>query len=411
MTFEIPPLQLDPRTLPPPLLTSESGSFAYNTLEVRIPRIVADTIESNSFPADIRAALEDLRAEIVRGCIQPLREETPDRAFWNTVSREWLGRAWREVPWYWAEAFFYRRALEATRYFQPGAWHEFDPYAVKKASELQPHVAPQLVNATLRDLPEEAEECFEVLLYSSLWGNRTDLSYNVGAKIGRAARLEDERVNLLVDDAARVWALLRAAPRRCVALIADNAGTELSLDCAWIDFLLRANLAARVLVYLKTQPFFVSDALPRDFHAGVAALARGGAAARALAERMRQYLNEARLELRAHWFFTTCLFYFQLPADLRAELAACDLVILKGDANYRRLLGDAHWAPTTPFARATAYFPAPLVALRTLKAELIVGLREGEAERLRAVDPEWMVNGRRGVVQANLFDTHKTFHE
>jgi hypothetical protein len=42
------------------------------------------------------------------------------------------------------------------------------------------------------------------------------------------------------------------------------------------------------------------------------------------------------------------------------------------------------------------------VALRTLKAEIIVGLRSGEAERLQTEDPAWLVNGKRGVVQASL---------
>jgi hypothetical protein len=76
--------------------------------------------------------------------------------------------------------------------------------------------------------------------------------------------------------------------------------------------------------------------------------------------------------------------------------------MLKGDVNYRRLLGDAHWPPTTPFEQATAYFPAPLMALRTLKAELVVGLRVDEAERRQAQDPDWLVNGRYGLVQARL---------
>jgi hypothetical protein len=104
----------------------------------------------------------------------------------------------------------------------------------------------------------------------------------------------------------------------------------------------------------------------------------------------------------ANWHNATSLFYFQLPEDLRTELASMDLVILKGDVNYRRLVGDVHWLPTTSFERATAYFPAPLVALRTMKAELIVGLDEGKAEQLREGDPEWMVNGRRGLIQARL---------
>lgn len=47
-------------------------------------------------------------------------------------------------------------------------------------------------------------------------------------------------------------------------------------------------------------------------------------------------------------------------------------------------------------------FPAPLVALRTFKSELVVGLAPGQAEREQAADPEWLVNGRRGVIQARL---------
>lgn len=399
--FEIPPFQIDPSTLPLPLLTSEPDSFAHNTLKVRIPRIIEETIEENSFPAEINRALQDLRAEIMRGTLRALQEETPDKIFWDRVSRGYVGRSWLDLPWYRAEAFFYRRVLEATRYFQPGKWRGFDPYTAKKQEELAPNAAPRTVNEILRDLPADPRARFEILFHSALWGNRTDLSYNVAAQIGNASRLEDERSNLLVDDAARVWEFLRAQPRRRIAIIADNAGTELLSDLALIDFLLTENLAHQIVLHLKEQPFFVSDAMPRDVEAGLDALARGGERARTLAERLREHLR-AQLQLRSHWFYTTCLFYFQLPHDLRAELAAVDFVILKGDANYRRLLGDAHWPPTTPLDRATAYFPAPFVALRTLKAELIVGLHTGEAESLSEQDPQWLVNGRRGVIQARF---------
>ena len=88
-----------------------------------------------------------------------------------------------------------------------------------------------------------------------------------------------------------------------------------------------------------------------------------------------------------------------MPEDLCATLARSDLVISKGDANYRRLIGDCHWDPTTPFESAAGYFPATIVALRTLKAELIVGLAPGQAEQLQTEDPSWRVNGKRGVIQ------------
>jgi hypothetical protein len=398
-TFDIPPFQIDPDTLPPLLLTSEPDSFAYNTFKVRIPAIVEETIQLNSFPDGIRNALEELRTEIVSGHIRALREATADQTFWNQVSKPYIGRSWLDVPWYWAETFFYRRVLEATRYFQAGPRGGFDPYTAKKRTEWQPDAAPQTVNDLLDTLPDDAYARFEDLLHASLWGNRTDLSYKVATQRGSR---QEESSNLLVDDTQRIWQYLKQGPERRLAIITDNAGTELLFDLALADFLLSERLAGQVVLHLKPQPFFVSDATPADVEAGLKALEAGGAAARKLGHGTRAHLAEERLQLHSHWLYATCLFYFQLPTDLGHTLGAMDLVILKGDVNYRRLLGDAHWSPTASFESATAYFPTSLLALRTLKAELIVGLREGEAQRLAAQDPEWMVNARRGLIQARL---------
>ena len=118
-----------------------------------------------------------------------------------------------------------------------------------------------------------------------------------------------------------------------------------------------------------------------------------------LAARLRVELDAGRFVLTDHPFWVTGSFFHEMPADLKATLAEADLVISKGDANYRRLVGDCHWDPATPFAVAAGYFPATLVALRTLKAELIVGLPPGAAERLQQQDPTWRVNGKRGVIQ------------
>ncbi len=400
--FEIPTPQVDPQTLPTLILTSEADSFAQRTFAVRIPRIIEETIELNSFSGDIRSALEELRIEILSGTIRGLREETPDKPFWDGVSRPYLGRTWLDIPWYWGEAFMYRRVLEATGYFVPGPMYGVDPYAATKATEWKPDAAPRFASLVLEEAPPETPARFERLLHASLWGNRTDLSYNVAAQMGRAIRLEDERSNLLVNDTEQVWEYLTQKPQRRLGIITDNAGTELLMDLALTDFILSEGLTERVDLHLKPQPFFVSDAMPDDVEAGLIALKTGEDAARALEERLRSHLDTQRLRLRTHWHYATSLFYFQLPNDLHKELALLDLVILKGDVNYRRLVGDVHWPPTTPFEGVTAYFPAPVVALRTMKAELIVGLEEGEAERLWEGDPEWMVNGRRGLIQARL---------
>jgi hypothetical protein len=86
-----------------------------------------------------------------------------------------------------------------------------------------------------------------------------------------------------------------------------------------------------------------------------------------------------------------------MPSELEQTFADARLVVLKGDAHYRRAVDDAAWNSETPFAEVTRVFPAPLLALRTLKSPAVVGLAAGRAAELDRIDAEWRVNGRRGV--------------
>ncbi len=396
------PLRIDPATLPPPLLASEPGSFARDTMLRRVPGILRQTITANAVPT-ARTGLEDLYAEMTEGQLRRLNEAADDRSFWDAAAARHIGRPWPDCPWFFAETYFYRRVLEATGYFQPGPGQGVDPFGATKNAEWSPTAAPAAVAALNERLPIDTGARFFALLHASLWGNRIDLSLPVAAHLG-AYHVDAE--HLLVDDSEAVWELLRPLtrpqPRSAIALIADNTGTELALDLALVDFLLATGLAAQVTLYLKPQPFFVSDTMPADVEIGLIALTEGAFSCQRLAADVRRHLDSGRLLLVTHWFFASSLFYFELPDDLFVDLAAADLVIVKGDLNYRRLCGDAHWPHTTPFAQVTSYFPAPMVALRTFKSDLVVGLAPGVSERIQAQDPEWLVNGRRGVIQANV---------
>lgn len=395
----MPPCRLDPARLPPPIMTSDPGSFAQHTLKTRVHGILDEVIAANTFPEQIVSDLRALSREIAAGTIRPLQEEAPDSTFWAAAVAPYIGRSWLAVPWYWAEAYFYRRILEATRYFQPGPWYQVDPYGPIKAREWQPDAGPAAVNALAADLPADPEARFRRLMHACLWGNRVDLSYSLAAHLGATSDPGQERKNLLADDSQALWDFLQSRGGGRIALITDNAGTELLMDLALSDFLLASGLASEIHFHLKPQPFFVSDAMPADLLDGLDALAAAGEVTRKLAYRIDGHITAGELIPQTHWFYASSLFYFQLPDDLFAALADMDLVIFKGDANYRRLLGDAHWPFTTPFAEAVSYFPASLVALRTMKSELIVGLGPDDAARLSAEDPAWLVNGRRGIIQ------------
>jgi hypothetical protein len=72
---------------------------------------------------------------------------------------------------------------------------------------------------------------------------------------------------------------------------------------------------------------------------------------------------------------------------------------LKGDANYRRAIGDRHWPFTTSVDSVVAYFPTDLLLLRTLKSEMVVGLQADQVQRLNQQYPDWLVKGFCGLIQ------------
>jgi len=385
--------------LPPPLMTSEPGSFARHTIVERKPQIIRQVIEDNGYSPDIVQALEGFREEIASQPVRPLSEQAPDVTFWNRELEAYQGRTWLDLPWYFAEAYFYRRLLEAVHYFQPGPWQGRDPFEKQKQEQEQAAVA-QLAEAWGQLAGLEPLVAFPLLLHSSLWGNRADLSnltVRVRAQVGVAA--DQERHHILIDHTETVTALLAQGLRR-VDFINDNVGVDLLFDLALADFLLAQGWARKVVLHLKHAPFFVSDAMPKDVQATVSLLRTEiSPATRDLGARLHSHLGARRLIVEDDPFWTSCLTFRQLPPALRADLACADLVILKGDVNYRRLLDDRHWPHTARMEEIADTFPTSFLTLRTLKGEIMVGLAPGQAEGLAAADPTWLINGKRGLIQ------------
>jgi len=100
---------------------------------------------------------------------------------------------------------------------------------------------------------------------------------------------------------------------------------------------------------------------------------------------------------------STALPFWDMPSDVYAAYEQASLVITKGDANYRRLVGDLHWAHDFGFADLTgAYWPkgTGLAALRTCKSGVLVGVDpEVEAAAVDAHPDTWLTAGLYGCVQ------------
>lgn len=377
-----------------PIVSADPGSFAWGVLRRRHPDLIETVRRLVPYPPAVQESLDRLLVTI-DGVVPPPPAGAHDHAAWQEWAAPHQGRSWLDVPFLWAESYFYRLLLDATGYFEPGPWAGIDPFAPQKSAELDdPGLTDDLGRlGALVDAPDR--EGLSAALSAALWGNRADLGFQLSDPAAHTRERVDE---LVADDSDRLWSLLEAGSPGQVHVIADNAGRELVSDLVLIDRLLVTGRAAAVALHLKPRPYYVSDATTTDLLQVLRRMVGAGDAAAAVAARLTTAVRDGRLHVRTHDFWCSPLTFHDLPDDLAAELATATVVIVKGDLSYRRLVGDVHRAPTTPFEELTAYFPAPAAALRTLKSDVAVGVSGDRLTRLEATAPGWRTDGTHAVV-------------
>jgi uncharacterized protein with ATP-grasp and redox domains len=367
-----------------------------------LPEIGRRVLAENELWPEALAAMESLIAEIPDGLIRPFTDtHAPTHQFWQTAVQPHRHQNWLEVPWFFAETYFFRRIVEAVDYFRTG----YDPYHYRKQQELayrqdQLHqLARQLAQSYRQGWQPDT---FNSLLSSALWGNQADMSLWTADDPNKPDHASDEarRAHLLVNEGTAVANHLDSLHQVRVDFVCDNAGIELVGDLILADYLLTTGKADAVHLHLKLHPTFVSDATLNDVEETLAYLTTSQSSEiRAPAIRLEAERRDGRFQLHTHPFWTSPYPLWHMPDELRRLFAASHLVICKGDANYRRALGDAHWPYTTLFADIVSYFPAPIVFLRTCKSEVLAGLTAGQVEELAAIEPDWVTNGKWGVIQ------------
>ncbi|MFJ9249801.1 damage-control phosphatase ARMT1 family protein [Streptomyces sp. NPDC101776] len=394
------------------ILGNEPGSFPRSVLAERHPAIIQQVRDAFPYGPGQHRALDALLKNCTEGPVEPLPATAADHDRWAAWGTDtYAGQSWYDVPWLWSESYFYRQLLDAVGYFGPGAWQGIDPFRPFKRAELDaPETDEELaaLDALEGKSPEERDRA---LLHGSLWGNRADLGFRLSAA-GAESATQAPVPALVADDSELLWSLLSGdgdgtgtgtgtgTGNGTLCLVADNAGRELIPDLLLLAHLLDQGRIERAVLHIKPHPYYVSDATTADVVDALHRLTGAPGAAATYGHRLWSAMTDGRLTVRAHPFSCAPLPYAEMPADLRAEFAAATLTIVKGDLNYRRLVGDRLWTPTTPFADVTAYFPGPVAALRTLKSDVITGLdARTEAALVAAEGQRWRTGGTHALIQ------------
>lgn len=416
----------------------DKKSFAYVSLHKRWPVLIGQAvndirIETSQLPdgpkkdeaESIITQMEAVQNSVAQNLpIEPITADVYDKDEYNkfvfkpnsTETYKWSERGWLDC-----ECLIYRKlqiVVESSKH-----WRGYDYFArmkndtfVKSSSAVSTlanryhKIYNEFKSKESEVSPEALKIVTHELLQTCLWGNATDLSLLVtvsmeelrALQVSAAAR---EKESVLDNDFEDVWKQLNSEKGGRVDIILDNSGFELYTDLVFTLFLLDSGLAEQVVLHPKTLPWMISDVLPTDLPTIIGMLTDPSSFPDSredldfIAGKLHQYLNDGQLLLRTSPFWVTSVPYWEIKPNgilggdaIYRDLRCSKLAIFKGDLNYRKLTGDCVWPYDTPFRTAIkdlANTGIPVLALRTVKADVIVGLEPGRGEQL---DKEWKEN-------------------
>ncbi|XP_055337928.1 damage-control phosphatase ARMT1-like [Paramacrobiotus metropolitanus] len=441
----------DPRQrfLPPFWWAETPGTNAHFTVEKRLPAVLAgvladykldvESLKNDSIPVDIAGqlrierSLAELQQEMTDNA--PIREFPlgnnssvgDDLAEWNWAlqrSLAWNQRNESDVPrWYdspttFVECYFYRRL---SYIFERESWTT-DHFHLKKKESLEHNMhniqalldylenTLEAVAASHNRSDPLVKEHLMNIMRLSVWGNKGDLSltatHNKSSHVvSHDFHDEQQQIQelLLVDQSEAIWSYLQRLNRSAhIAIICDNFGFELTTDLILGEFLIVSGLVATVHYHVKALPWFVSDVIIPDFHRTLRMVDQQHTGQ--FGTKWQGYLTTGQFKLSADRFWTLPYDYDVMDVKapgLYAQLQKEDLLIFKGDLNYRKLTGELRWSPQEKFGYVLRNFrPTAVAALRGVKTTVLVGVTDQERlQQLNANETDWMLTGKYSVIQ------------
>lgn len=421
--------------IPRPYQLGDPKSFGYSTARERWPTIIqkakndvlihiketADE-EIKSQGAHIVSDIDNLLDSIAQnGQIRAFTDAEvsliPSLASYNDEFNKLEEQpTWLSGPWLVIECYLYR--LIDVRIKSQPKWVDFDIFESQKRGAFQSsatgiyELAIRVKQLSEQIKHENVEEeklriLFEEFIDISLWGNATDLSLLANATLedlqsrqGKEARAKSAE-NIIDNDLPEAWKRLMSVPfeERRVDVVLDNSGFEFYTDLALTIFLLDAKLVKSVVFHCKTRPWMVSDTMIKDYALFVEDMQNTEwfpehqEELKYFVDSVENYKASGQFSLVDSEYWTSALDYWKITpqetkyggAELYSYFQASTLVIVKGDLNYRKLTGDREWPRTTSFKTAVqtlAQSNIHILALRTCKADVCVGLAEGVEEKL-----------------------------
>lgn len=372
---------------------TQLDSFAYFTIKERFPKIYNDYCSGNYEDFVEYTTVEDALKNILED------KDCPDLSFIQGKETKTLKEFFENEPFFESEVLFYHVLLSQKEYLK----NKNDFFAIKKDTDYanehdsyrnelknlfnQKGYYNNIKNKKKKFLTKQ--EDFRAILNYSLTANTGDLSQ---LEINRP-----DSVRILHDDTDKCFNFIISKKHKRFDIICDNSGAELFSDIYLAVFMIIHDYVNKVVLHVKSYPYFVSDATIDDFGRLVNILTKNKSNSQLL-----ELLSNKKIEVKSHKFWTEAKYFDELPKDLGINKNSTDLLIVKGDLNYRRLVMDKNWQTTDSFEKRCLIKDIPVIAPRVLKSDVLVGVEPIFVSMAKAQDKKYKTDGKWGVIQTTL---------
>ena len=413
-------------------ITWHNDNFAYLTIEVRFKEnynIAMEEVKelpqylsyrdllNKHVQTDTSAQINDVLEEAIQTVLKSVNLEHKDHTHMRFL---------REIPFLASEFYFYYYILYL--YYQIKGCNTIeDPYRYYKQKnqermEDKQQFMDMCINflGSLDSFNSKSENKFKNLIRLCVNMNSSDLS-QTNASVG-----EIRNTNMPINDTEDFCNFLKTENAfnrdSTIQLITANCGQELISDILLGISLLKRTNAQQVVYHIKRLPIFVSDSIMSDVYDAMKAISR----CKHIKRKNEAYIftlqhNETSKEGPTESITYQCLFNdgmvkqlvfkvndcWHLPTLFKDfsifqewnEENTCSLIIIKGDLNYRRLVGDYKYNCDESVKDKTRYIKKPLLILRSLKSNVVLDIPTEKAQELDAQNPNWRTAGDYGIVQ------------
>lgn len=374
--------------------TSDKGSFAEYTVRERFPKIFCENCSENY--DDI---LNITVKKGLKGSDHPGLKAMKNAV--KTYNKLSLHNFFNNAPFLLAEFYFYHLLLCRWHYTKTG----IDRFALKKDTtqkEAQTNFTDYLedlffyverVNSieNITERENKIKEKIPRLFLYSLSANTADLS--------QVADIKNNTVRTICDETDKCIAFLMKkmlGRGHQIDIICDNSGDELFSDIYLAVFLLEFDFAKKIVLHLKPVPFFVSDATMDDFAKLVFLLTPGNRNSK-----LTKLLQSRQIEVSNETFWAEPKYFDEIPHE---KFKKTHLIIIKGDLNYRRLVGDYNDDKQQSLSARNmcCFHNTPVIVFRVLKSDVLCGVDPVFESMAKNADPEYKKSGKWGIIQTNL---------